>query len=106
MKKDKRMLDAALFTKSRSQIGLGDIRPVDHFVLFAYLCSKYNTDMKKIMNKLENEMTDQAISKILEQFSDTIINSSVKEFLNLFLIKRKDKMIDIFNKSFEKMEVL
>jgi len=99
MEKDKMMLEAALFTKPKSQIGLGNIRPVNHFDLFSYVCSKYNKDMKQIMKNLESGITDKNVSELLEQFADGIIEVSMKRFLKLFLIKRKDRMLDLFNKN-------
>jgi hypothetical protein len=104
MQKDSRMLEAALYTKPKSQIGLGEVRPVNHFDLFSYVCSKYNREMKSIMAKIEDEITDKSLLDLLEQFHDTIIDAKMKQFLKLFIIKRRAKMIDIFNKNFEKPE--
>lgn len=97
MQKDARMLEAALYTKPKSQIGLGDIRPVDHFDLFSYICSRHNENMKKIMNDLEKGITGESISDLLGRFDDNIIDEKIKQFLNIFIMKRRDKMIDIFN---------
>ena len=98
MQKDTRMLEAALYTKSKSQIGLGNIRPANHFDLFFYVCSKYNKDITSIVDKIESEVTEQSVSKLLEQFDNNIIDAKIKEFIKLFITKRRDKMIDIFNK--------
>ena len=97
MQKDARMLEAALYTKPKSQIGLGDIRPVNHFDLFAYLCSKHRKDIEKIMTELENGITAESISDLLNRFDDSIIDEKIKQFLSIFIMKRRDKMIDIFN---------
>jgi len=55
MQKDARMLDAALYTKSKSQIGLGDIRPVNHFDLFLFfanrLFDKSRPDLPQLLKK-------------------------------------------------------
>ena len=99
MQKDKRMLEAAIYTKPKSQIGLGEIRPANHFDVFSYVCSKYREDIKKIMSNIENGITVKSISELLDRFGDDIINEKIKRFLELFIIKRKDKMIDILNKN-------
>ena len=98
MQKDARMLDAALYTKPKSQIGLGDIRTVNHFDLFSYLCSKYKKNLRNIMNDLENGITEKSISDLLDRFDDKIIEEKIKRFLSMFIMKRKERMIDIFNK--------
>jgi len=97
MQKDTRMLEAALYTKPKSQIGLGDVRPVNHFDLFAYLCSRHRKDTTKIMDDLGNGITEKSISDLLNKFDDSIINEKIKQFLSIFIMKRKNRMIDIFN---------
>jgi hypothetical protein len=99
MQKDKRMLEAAIYTKPKSQIGLGDIRPVNHFDIFSYICSKYCEDIRNIIVELEQKMTDKSISGLLNRFDDDIINAEMKRFIGLFIAKRRDKMIDIFNRN-------
>jgi len=91
------MLEAALYTKPKSQIGLGDVRPVNHFDLFAYLCSKHRKDLGKVIADLENGITEDSIMDLLNRFDENIIDEKIKQILNIFIIKRKDKMIDIFN---------
>ena len=98
MQRDARMLEAALFTKPKSQIGLGNIRPVSHFDLFDYLCSKYSGSMRQTMNHLENEVTEKSISELLDKFDDTIIDKKIKQLVGLFIMKRRDRMIEIFNR--------
>ena len=96
MEKDQMMKDAALYTKAKSQIGFGDIRPADHFSIFSYLCDKYRYSMMQIMNNLERSITDKEISGLLERFSDATISSQMKEFIKLYLSKRKSRMLDIY----------
>jgi len=98
MQKDKKMLEAALFSKAKSQIGLGGERPVNHFNLFSYICSKYRTDMKRQMEFIENNISDKTLSDILERFDDNIIDTELRQFIKHFLLKRREKMIDIFGK--------
>jgi hypothetical protein len=93
MKKDPRMLNAALYTKPKSQIGLGDVRPADHFDLFSYVCSKYHKNIKKMMNDLKNRITKKSISDLLNKLDNNIIDEKIKQFLNIFIFKRKDKMV-------------
>ena len=104
MKKDKMMMDAAIFTKPRSQIGLDDIRPANHFDIFSYVCSKYGDNLKPIMKNILDGITDEAISNLMEQFTDTIINAEMRNFVKLFLMKRRDNMVAILNKYCNGME--
>ena len=98
MQKDKRMLEAAIFTKARSQIGLGDVRPVDHFILFDYICSKYNLYLKELMQNLSDRIDEKSIDALLKRFDDNIISANMKVLLKLFVLQRKNKMIEIYNK--------
>lgn len=98
MMKDKTMLEAALFTKSKSQIGLGDKRPANHFGMLSYICTKYNHNVRLIMEDIERAATNEAISKLAYQLPDVVIDSNVKDFVKQFLTKRRDRMLDIFKK--------
>ena len=102
MDKDLVMRDAALFTKAKSQIGLGETRPADHFDIFAYLCDKFSDSMSPIIDILEHCVTNEEISSLLEKFHDAIINQQMKEFIKMYLSKRRDRMIKIYRKPGDK----
>lgn len=98
MEKDQMMMDAALYTKAKSQIGLNDIRPADHFSIFAYLCDKYCRSMIPIMDNIKLGITDEKISGLLERFHDDTISKRMKEFIIQYLSKRRNRMLDIYRK--------
>ena len=50
-----------------------------------------------IMNNLADGITEKSVSDLVSRFDDNIINEKIKQFLNIFIIKRRNKMIDIFN---------
>jgi len=102
MKNDKQMMNAALLTKPKSQIGLEDTRPANHFDVFSYICGKYKNDIKPIIENIERELTDETISILLDKFDETIICHKMKAFVKLFLITRRDKMLNIYKVSCEK----
>ena len=53
--------------------------------------------MAKVMDDLENGITEKSIMDLLNRFDDNIIDEKIKQFLSIFIMKRKDIMIDIFN---------
>jgi len=98
MKKDKMMMEAALFSKPKSQIGLGDIRPADHFQVLSYVCSRYGHNIEPAMEDIKTAVTDEVVSKLLDQFPNAVISAEIQDFVKLFLMKRRDKMLSIFKK--------
>jgi hypothetical protein len=96
MHRDKRMLEAAIYTKPKSQIGLSGIRPINHFNIFEYISGRYREQIRYLMNEIDLKLTDGAIEAILKRFKPDIINDKIKEFIKLFLMKRIERMVKIY----------
>ena len=94
--KDNMRLEALIDSKSRSAIGFGNKRPIRHFELIEKMNFKYHDKMKNMMDKIRNNINENAIKKLIDSFENDIIDMKVKELLFIFLIKRCERLIRIY----------
>ena len=47
------------------------------------MCAKYGKGIMPIMDNIKNGVTDEAVSNLLGQFSDTIISIEMQKFIKI-----------------------
>ena len=95
--KDKMKYEAIINTKSKSAIGLNNIRPIRHFELVKNLKDEYYDETVAFVKIIRENITEQSIDTILSNFDDTIISNQMKKLLKQFIIDRKNRIIEIYN---------
>lgn len=89
--------------KGKSKIGWKDTRNENHFKLVRNVFRYYPLRTKTLLNRL-NFLSEEEINNIVTKLPSEVINDKHKEFVVLFLIKRRDilkrigdKMVNIVN---------
>ena len=95
--KDKIRYESIINTKSKSAIGWNNIRPIRHFELIKNLRNEYYDETVKFVINIKKNITEQSIDTILSNFHDNIISSQMKKLLKIFIIDRRNRIIEIYN---------
>ncbi len=95
--KDKMKFEALVNTKSKSAIGWKNERPIRHFELIKNIKEEYYDRTEKYVKVIRKRITEYSIQSILNNFSDEIISSDMKELLRKFIITRKNIILDIYD---------
>jgi len=94
--KDKMRFEALIYTKSTSAIGYENERPIRHFDLLSKIKIGYSIQIDPVMEKIKNNINEDSVNKLLNAFGNDTISVEIKKLLRLFLLKRKERMINIW----------
>ena len=53
----------------------------------------------RYVNKIKMTLTDEKIDSLISAYQDDIISANMKKLLKLFLIERKNRIIEIFERN-------
>lgn len=95
--KDKMKFEALVNTKSKSAIGWEDVRPIRHFELLKKLKENYYALTIQCIKKIKDNINNQNIESLLNEFEDNIISRDMKKLLKLYLLERRKRMLEIYN---------
>lgn len=95
--KDKMMYSALLDTKSKSTIGWKEKRPIRHFELLENIRKDYYNETINFVKSIKNNITNESVSELLNNFSEEIIPKEKKNLLLKFILDRRNKILDIYN---------
>lgn len=95
--KDKLKFEALVNTKSKSAIGWKNKRPIRHFELLKKIKENAYGLTVKYVEKIKNNITENNIDKILNEFDNNIISTDMKKLLKMYLLERRKRIIDIYN---------
>lgn len=95
--KDNMRFEALINTKSKSTIGWNDERPIKHFDLLVKIKENYFDDTKECIRIIKENINENNIEKLLNEFSDNIISVSMKKLLKKFIIERRNRMLKIYD---------
>ena len=95
--KDKMKFEALINTKSRSAIGWENQKPIRQFELLKKVKETYYDLTVDFIKDIKNNINEDSISNILEQFSDNIINQDMKKLIKKFIMERRKRMLDIYD---------
>lgn len=96
-KKDKMKFEALINTKSKSSIGWEKQRPIRHFELLSLIKQNYYEATLPYIKSIKNNITFENIDIILNEFDNTIINNDMKELLKMYILERRDRILEIYN---------
>lgn len=95
--KDKMKFEALVNTKSKSAIGWENERPIRHFELLKKVKDTAYDLTIKYIEKIKNNINEENIAKILNEFENNIISEDMKKLLKMYLLERRKRMLDIYN---------
>lgn len=95
--KDKMKFEALINTKSKSAIGWENERPIKHFELLRKLKENKYALVIPYIKKIENNVNETNIDKILNQFESSIISENMKKLLRMYILERRKRMLEIFD---------
>lgn len=95
--RDNMQYEAIINTKSKSTIGWKNIRPIRHFELLTNIRNTYYDDTIDFVKKLKENVNEESIKSILNNFNNNIISENMKKLLKKYIIDRKDRIINIYN---------
>lgn len=95
--KDKMKFEALVNTKSKSAIGWKNERPIRHFELLKKLKDSAYLLTVPYIEKIKDNINENRIDKILNQFDSGIINDDMKKLLKMYLLKRRKRMLEIYD---------
>lgn len=96
--KDKMRFNALIDTKSKSTIGWKDKRPIRHFELIKYISDEYYDETKEYIIDIYENINEKSISSLLNEFNNDIISNNIKELLYRYILERKNKIIEIYDR--------
>lgn len=91
------MYSALLDTKSKSTIGWKEKRPIRHFELLENIRKDYYNETINFVKSIKNNITNESVSELLNNFSEEIIPKEKKNLLLKFILDRRNKILDIYN---------
>lgn len=94
---DKMMYNALLDTKSKSAIGWNDKRPIRHFELIENIRKNYYEETINTVEIIKKNINKKSIGEILNNFPEEIISNEKKKLLLMFILDRKNKILNIYN---------
>ncbi len=89
--------EALINTKSKSAIGWENERPIKHFELLRKLTENKYALVIPYIKKIENNVNETNIDKILNQFESSIISENMKKLLRMYILERRKRMLEIFD---------
>ena len=89
--------EALINTKSKSAIGWENERPIKHFELLRKLKENKYALVIPYIKKIENNVNETNIDKILNQFKSYIISENMKKLLRMYILERRKRMLEIFD---------
>lgn len=95
--KDKMKFEALINTKSKSAIGWENERHIKHFELLRKLKENKYALVIPYIKKIENNVNETNIDKILNQFESSIISENMKKLLRMYILERRKRMLEIFD---------
>ena len=94
--KDKMKFEALVNTKSKSAIGWENERPIRQFDLLKKLKDNDYELTVQYIKKIKHNINERNIDKILNQFDDNIIIKDMKKLLKMYILERRNRMIEIY----------
>lgn len=94
--KDKMKFEALVNTKSKSAIGWENERPIRHFELLKKLRDNEYEVTIPYIEKIKNNINEESIDKILNEFDNNIISVKMKKLLKIFILERRKRMLEIY----------
>ena len=95
--KDKMKFEALINTKYKSAIGWENERPIRHFELLKKIKDNaYDRTIQYIEN-IKNNINEENIDKILNEFDNDIISIDMKKLLKLYILERRKRMLVIYD---------
>ncbi|MBO5003947.1 MAG: HipA domain-containing protein [Clostridia bacterium] len=95
--KDKMKFEALVNTKSKSAIGWENERPIRHFELLKKLKENAYDLTISYIAKIKENINEQSINTILNEFDIDIINEDMKRLLKMYILERRKRMLEIYN---------
>lgn len=95
--KDKMKFEALVNTKSKSAIGWENERPIRHFELLKKLKKNAYDLTISYIEKIKENINEQSINTILNEFDIDIINEDMKRLLKMYILERRKRMLEIYN---------
>ena len=89
--------EALVNTKSKSAIGWGNERPIRHFELLKNLKDTDYSLTIQYIEKIKCNITENSIDSLLKKFDDTIISKDMKKLLKMYILERKQRMLEIYD---------
>jgi hypothetical protein len=93
--RDKNRLRAIIHSKSRSRIGINDIRNPTHDQVIEYLRSFYYSETIDYVKEYKN-ITDEKIDSILSSYGD-ILSKNRKKLLSIYLAEKRKNLLRNYN---------
>lgn len=88
--KDRHRYLALLTTKSKSKIGLNNIKRPRHLDMVKYLKENYYDYVKEYIERIGDNITPNSISTLLNRFGNDIISDKFKTLLVRFILDRRE----------------
>lgn len=95
--KDKMKFEALINTKSKSAIGWKNERPIKHFELLKKVKENAYALTVPYIEKIKDNINEESIDKILNQFDNNIISENMKRLLKIYLLERRKRMLKIYD---------
>ena len=95
--KDKMKFEALVNTKSKSAIGWENEKPIKHFDLLKKLKDNEYTLTIQYIEKIKNNINEESIEKILNEFDNDIISANMKKLLKMYILERRSRMLEIYD---------
>lgn len=95
---DSLKFESLIYGKSKSLIGWMDQKRPRHFELIKNIRESYFCETKNLVEDIRVNLTDEVINCLINNFDDKIINPAMKVLVSKFVIARRDKIIEIYNK--------
>ncbi len=95
--KDQMKFEALVNTKSKSAIGWEHKRPIRHFELLRKIKENAYELTVKYIEKIRDNIKEDKIDKILNEFDNNIISLNMKKLLKMYLGERRKRMLEIYN---------
>mgnify|MGYP002543742891 CR=1 FL=1 len=94
---DKLRFESVINTKSKSTIGWNETRPIRHFELIQLIRENYYNETVDIIKRIKQKINEGNIKEILGKFDNTIISPNMKKLIEIFILERKSRIINIYN---------
>lgn len=95
--KDNMRFKALIDTKSKAMIGWDNKRPIRHFELLQKIRENYYEKTVEWIELIKYNINDGSIDYVLNRFDDNIISSNMKRLLKLYILERRNRMLNIYN---------
>ncbi len=94
--RDKMRFKSLIFGKSKSMIRWESPNRIRHFQLIEHIKDQYYEETLFIVEKIRDNLNETKIREIIYSYDDIIINEGIKKLLCAFLIKRRQKVLEIY----------